>query len=152
MNLLPELSGCKRQDIAWNCWYLSNKLESATNRNNTVLMLIVIRTSNTDKNTVHIIEWGTRWRSWLRHSATSRDVASAIPDGVIGIFHWHNPSGRTMTLGLTQPLKEMSTRNISWRVKASWCIGLTTLPPSWADCLEIWEPQPPGILRACPGL
>jgi len=29
-------------------------------------------------------------------------------------FHCHNPSGRTMTLGLTQPLTEMTTRNISW--------------------------------------
>ena len=29
------------------------------------------------------------------------------------------------------------------------CIGLTTLPPSCANCLEIWEPQPPGTLRAC---
>ena len=29
--------------------------------------------------------------------------------------------------------------------KGSQCIGLTTLPPS---CLEIWEPQPPGTLRA----
>jgi hypothetical protein len=29
-------------------------------------------------------------------------------------FHWHNPSGRTMALGSTQPLTEMSTRNISW--------------------------------------
>ena len=38
----------------------------------------------------------------------------SIPDGVIGIFHWHNPSGRTMALGLTQPLTEMSTRNVSW--------------------------------------
>jgi hypothetical protein len=38
----------------------------------------------------------------------------AIPDDVIGIFHCHNPSGRTMALGLTQPLTEMSTRNISW--------------------------------------
>jgi len=35
-------------------------------------------------------------------------------DGITGIFHWHNPSGRTMALGLTQPLTEMSTRNISW--------------------------------------
>ena len=26
----------------------------------------------------------------------------------------HNPSGRSMALGLTQPLTEMSTRNISW--------------------------------------
>ena len=30
---------------------------------------------------------GTRWRSWLRHCATSRKVAGSIPDGVIGIFH-----------------------------------------------------------------
>jgi hypothetical protein len=34
-------------------------------------------------------------------------------DGVIGIFHCHHPSGRTMAMGLTQPLKEMSTRQIS---------------------------------------
>jgi len=32
------------------------------------------------------------------------------------------------------------------------CVGLTTLPPSCADCLEIWEPQHPGILRACNGI
>ena len=44
-----------------------------------------------------------------------------------------------MALGLTQPLTEMSTRNIS-------------LPPSCAECLEIWEPKPPGILRACSSL
>jgi len=34
--------------------------------------------------------------------------------------------------------------------KGGQCIGLTTLPPSCADCLEIWDPQPPGTLRACP--
>jgi hypothetical protein len=32
---------------------------------------------------------------------------------VIGIFHWHIPSGRTMALWLIQPLTEISTRNIS---------------------------------------
>ena len=57
--------------------------------------------------------------------------AGSIPDGVAGIFHWHNPSGRTMVLGLTQ----------KW-----------TLPSSCADCLEIWASQPPGTLRSCPGL
>ena len=31
-------------------------------------------------------------------------------------------------------------------------IGLTALAPSCADCLEIWEPEPPGTLRACPGI
>jgi hypothetical protein len=28
-------------------------------------------------------------------------VAGSIPEGVIGIFHWHNPFGRTMALGST---------------------------------------------------
>jgi len=37
-------------------------------------------------------------------------------------------------------------------VKGGQCIGLTTLPLSCADCLEIWEPQLPGTSRACPGL
>jgi hypothetical protein len=36
--------------------------------------------------------------------------------------------------------------------KGGRCVGLTTLPPLCADWLEIWEPQPPGTLRACPGL
>jgi hypothetical protein len=36
--------------------------------------------------------------------------------------------------------------------KGGRCVGLTTFPLSCADCLEIWEPQPPGTLRACPGL
>jgi hypothetical protein len=36
------------------------------------------------------------------------------PDGVIGIFQWHNPSSRTMALGSTQPLTEMSTMCTSW--------------------------------------
>jgi hypothetical protein len=34
---------------------------------------------------------------------------------------WHNPVGRTM--GSTQPLTEMSTRNISWGVKAAGAYG-----------------------------
>ena len=37
-------------------------------------------------------------------------------------------------------------------VKGSWCVGLTTLPNSWVDCLEIWKPQTPRNLRFCPGL
>jgi len=36
--------------------------------------------------------------------------------------------------------------------KGGQCVRLTTLPPSCADCLEMWEPQPPGTLRACLGL
>jgi len=36
--------------------------------------------------------------------------------------------------------------------KGGRCIGLTTLASSCADCLELWGPQPPGTLRACPVL
>jgi len=46
------------------------------------------------------------------HCATSREIAGSIPDGNTGIFHWHNRSGRTVALASTQPLTEMSTRNI----------------------------------------
>jgi len=56
-----------------------------------------------------------------------------------------------MILGLTQLLTEMSTRNVSWG-KGSRFVGLTTLPPSCVNCLEILDSQPPGTLRACPGL
>ena len=60
-----------------------------------------------------------------------------------GSLHWHNPSSRTVALGLTQPLTEMSTRNISWEqrrpvrradylttfmCRLSWNLGAS---PSW---------------------
>jgi hypothetical protein len=54
----------------------------------------------------------TRWRSWLRHCATSRKVAGSIPDGIIAIFHSHDPSGRTMALGSTQPVTQMSAMDV----------------------------------------
>jgi hypothetical protein len=54
-------------------------------------------------------------------------LAEALPyklegrgvNGVIGIFRLRNPSGCTMALGSTQPLTEMSTRNISRGVKTA---------------------------------
>jgi len=66
---------------------------------------------------------GTLWLSWLRHCATSRKVEGSIHYGVTGSFHWHNTSGRTITLGLTQPLTEMSTGNIYWGVKTTGAYG-----------------------------
>jgi hypothetical protein len=61
--------------------------------------------------------------------------------------------GRTLALGSTQPLTEMSNyQEYLLRGKGCRFVGLTTLPHSCADCFEIWEPQPPGTLRACPGM
>jgi hypothetical protein len=96
---------------------------------------------------IYHIYGGTRWRTWLRHCATSRKVAGSIPDGDIilpvSLWPW----------GLTQPLTEMRTMNISWGGggKGGRYVRLTTLPPSRADCLEIWELQTPGTLRVCAG-
>ena len=67
---------------------------------------------------------------WLRCCATNRKVAGSIPDGVTGIFYWHNPSVRTMAVGSTQPLIEINTRSISWS-NSGRRVKLTTLPPSW---------------------
>jgi hypothetical protein len=53
--------------------------------------------------------WSTRWHL----CATSRMVAGSIPGGASGIFYWHNSSGRTMALGLTQSPTEINTRNTS---------------------------------------
>jgi hypothetical protein len=95
----------------------------------------------------------TRYRSWLRHCATSRKVVGLIPDGVIEIFHLHNPSNHTMALGSTQTLTEMNTSNISGAGKGCRCVGLTTLPLSCVDCLEIggdstsWKLN--GLYRDC---
>jgi hypothetical protein len=53
-------------------------------------------------------------RSWLRRYATSRKVAGSIPDEVIEFFfNLPNSYSRNMALWSTQPLTEMSTRNIA---------------------------------------
>ena len=70
----------------------------------------------------------------------------------IRIFHRLNPSSCTVALGSTQPLTEMSTRDISWGGGIGRCVGLTNLPLSCTDCHEIWGPQPSGTLSAFPRL
>jgi hypothetical protein len=47
----------------------------------------------------------------LRHCATNWKVAVSSPDEA-DFFNVPNPSSRTMALGPTQPLTEMSTRNL----------------------------------------
>jgi len=45
--------------------------------------------------------------------------AGSIPDGFIGIFHWHNPSGRSMALGLTEPLNRTEYQEYFLGVKVA---------------------------------
>jgi hypothetical protein len=71
------------------------------------------------------------------------------------VFGWDIAMSRTVALGLTQPLTVMSSSNISWGDKGSQCIGLTTLPPSGVNCLEIESLnllEPSGPVQACNGI
>jgi hypothetical protein len=51
-----------------------------------------------------VVGWGTMLQAGK--------VAGSIPNQVIRFFNWSNPSSRTMALGSTQPLTEMSTRDL----------------------------------------
>jgi hypothetical protein len=58
-------------------------------------------------------------------------VACSIPYEVTGFSNWPNPSSRNMVLGSTQPITEMSTRNIP---------GGKGRPAREADLTAICEP------------
>ena len=73
------------------------------------VVLWLAYTADWNKSTVQ--DWGyavAQLVEELRHKPESRRFDS---------WWWHNPSERTVVLGLTQPLIEMSTRDISWGVK-----------------------------------
>jgi len=92
---------------------------------------------------------GTRLRSWLRHGATNRKVAGSVPVSVIGVLNFLRPHYGP---GIDSASNRNEYQEYFLGGKGGRCVGLTTLAPSCADCLEIWEPQPPGTLRVCPGL
>jgi hypothetical protein len=56
-----------------------------------------------------------------------------------------------MALGSTQPLTN-EYQEYFLGGKGGRCVGLTTLPPSCADCLEIWDMDPSGPVKACNGV
>ena len=99
-----------------------------TSQETSILKYIHVKNNQTSSAKVHSVQetrvtkilWAP-FRKWcevelkcLRYCATNRKVAGSITDGVNGIFHWHNPSDRTIALESAQPLTEMSTRSISW--------------------------------------
>jgi hypothetical protein len=89
---------------------------------------------------------GTRWHSRLRYCAISRVDAGSILDGVIWIFQYGS--------GVESTRNSNEYQEYFLGEKDGRCVGLTTtdLLPSFFECLEILEPQPPGALRACPDL
>jgi hypothetical protein len=74
---------------------------------------------------------------------------------LIPFFRWHNPFSCTVVLGLTQPLTEMSTRNISCGVKVSSAQGwqpyhINVLIVLKSGSLNLLEPSRP--VQACNGI
>ena len=66
-------------------------------------------------------------------------------------FNWHNSFGPHYGPGVDSASNGNEYQEYFLGGKGGRCVRLTTLPTSCADCLEIWDPQPPGIFRACPG-
>ena len=64
----------------------------------------------------------------------------------------HNPFRPHYGLGIDSASNRNEYQEYILVDKDGWSLGLTTLPLSCVDYLEIWEPQPPGILRACKGI
>jgi len=84
--------------------------------------------------------------SRLRQCAANQIVMGSIPIAVIGIFHWHNPSVRTVALRSTHPLTN-EYQGCLLGGKGSLCLGLTTFPSPCTDCVEnlgaltFWSPK-----------
>jgi len=84
------------------------------------------------------INWGMR-HSWLTHCATSRNV-TRDSWWCHWNFHW-------------QSFRPPCGPGIDWASKRNEYQGIElTLPTSCTECPEIWEPQPPAALQACPDL
>jgi hypothetical protein len=74
-------------------------------------IMTALQTTERENEDFVLVMGGTRWRSWLRHYATSRKVSGPSPDEV-NFLNLPNPCSSTMTLGSTQPLTGTSTRNL----------------------------------------
>jgi len=101
---------------------------------------------------IYIIKRGTQWCSWSRHCVTSQKVVGSI----LRWCHLDFPSTQSFQPHYEPGVDSACDRNeyqgYFLGAKGSQCMGLTMFPPSCANCLEIWEPEPPGMLRTCPGL
>ena len=74
-------------------------------------------------------------------------MAVSIPCRVIGIFYLLDPSGRNVALGFYSVSNRNEYQQYLLRGTGGLCVGLTTLPLSCAECLQIlgtstsWRPK-----------
>jgi hypothetical protein len=83
----------------------------------------------------------------LRHKSEGRGFDSPL-------CHWHFSLTSSFRPHYGPGVDSCSNKNEYQEYflggKDGRCVELT-LPPSCAECLEIWDPQTPGTLRVCPG-
>ena len=106
------------------------------------------------KHYILLLSVGAWWHGWLQHSATSQQVMGLISDGVTGFF---------IDLILLTTLWPWGWLSL-WQKwvpgmlpegLGGWCLGLTTVLPTCADCLanpgasSSWSPR--GLLRPVQG-
>ena len=92
---------------------------------------------------------GTWWRSCLRHCAASRKVAVST-----GILHSQS-FGPHCAIGIDTASNRNENQEYFLEGKGGLWVGLKTLPPSCADCLEIGSPnllEPSGPVQGCIGI
>jgi hypothetical protein len=92
---------------------------------------------------------------WLRHCATNRKVAGLIPDGFTEFFHWRNPTGRTMALGVDSASNRNENQEYFLGVKATGARGwqlchLHVLIVLKSGILNLLETT--GPVKACNGI
>jgi hypothetical protein len=104
-----------------------------------VIMLLVKLKKNSEMARGGAVGWGT--------ARKNRKIRGFDSQWVFGIFHWKSFQPRC-DLGIYSASNRNEYQEYLLGGKRGWCIGLTTLPPSCADChetgsLKLLEPSLP---------
>jgi hypothetical protein len=81
------------------------------------------------------MKWGARGSVAGRGTTLQAGESPVRVPNEVDFFNWPNPSSRTMALESTQPLTEMSTKNLPWG-KGRPVQGWQRCRHLWANCLE----------------
>jgi hypothetical protein len=80
----------------------------------------------------HQIAWRRFWKTALFVFFTAALSFGRIMPGPFLLYYVCN-----LMVSTTRSVTEMITRNIYWRAKGGRCVVLTTLTPSFFDCIEM---------------
>jgi hypothetical protein len=95
--------------------------------------------------------WGTRWRNFWGTALKARRSPIRYP--IVSLeFFFDIIFPAAILSGIDSASNINEDQEYFLEGKGGRCLGLTNLPPSYANFLELWEPRPPGTLRTCPDL